>query len=135
LSPAPYVFEPILCCFQVLEAGALPRRGRQHAAAADAVRSAHIYAPLPGSNCIFRYNHRERLRQENVQTIVSARVDIHKNPPLKLDPSEFRVKKGTSKEVEEQLALERKRMEVAEAKQVQRASCFPRKIAPVSRAK
>ncbi len=53
-----------------------------------------------------------------MQTIVAARVDIHKNPPLKLDPSEFRVKKGTSKEVEEQLALERKRMEVAEAKQV-----------------
>ncbi len=99
------------------------------------MRCAHICAQHTGSDCSFRYNHRERLRQENVQTIVSARVDMHKNPPLKLDPSEFRVKKGTSKEVEEQLALERKRMEVAEAKQVQCASCFPRKIAPVSRAK
>ena len=86
------------------------------------MRCAHIHAPHIGSHIRFSYNHRERLRQENVQTIVAARVDIHKNPPLKLDPSEFRVKKGTSKEVEEQLALERKRMEVAEAKQVHRAA-------------
>ena len=38
-----------------------------------------------------RYNHRERLRQENTQTIVAARADMHRNPPLKLDPSEVRV--------------------------------------------
>jgi hypothetical protein len=47
--------------------------------------------------CDYSYNHRERLRQENIQTIVAARADIHRNPPLKLDPSEFRVKKGPSK--------------------------------------
>ena len=64
-----------------------------------------------------RYNHRERLRQENTQTIVAARADIHRTPPLKLDPSEFRVKKGPSKEMEEQMAAEKKRMEIAEAKQ------------------
>jgi hypothetical protein len=52
-----------------------------------------------------------------VQTVVAARAYIHRNPPLKLDPSEFRVKKGTSKEIEEQMAAEKKRMEIAEAKQ------------------
>jgi hypothetical protein len=58
------------------------------------------------------------LRLENVQAVVAARTDLHRNPPLKLDPSEFRVKKGVSKEMEEQMAAERKRMEIAEAKQV-----------------
>lgn len=59
-----------------------PRRRQNHTALALHIRS---------------YNHRERLRQENIQTIVAARADIHRNPPLKLDPNEFRVKKGPSK--------------------------------------
>jgi hypothetical protein len=33
------------------------------------------------------------------------------------NPSQFRVKKGPSKEIEEQMAAEKKRMEMAEAKQ------------------
>ncbi len=49
---------------------------------------------------------------------MAARADIHRNPPLKLNPSEFRVKKGPSKEIEEQMAAEKKRMDIAEAKQV-----------------